>query len=241
MSAVAPLPAPVPPAPLAAALAGYGNELLHGIARLVPSPDAQGTAAGDALLAVLAQIALALQSANPAQLRRQTGWWGRLLGRDVEQQVQGDALQQQLGVLQVQATTAAAAVQARAQAGRAAVAASEQAAVALDQWADAGTTYAAQLPSDGTGELQRVFAQRLDHLRRLAALQRTTTAHWQLLQVQDDDLLARCHRILQVLLPAWQQAALARQARGQVRRNQQAAQLQAQVSAEVAAAQARLP
>lgn len=241
MSAVAPLPAPVPPAPLAAALAGYGNELLHGIARLVPSPDAQGTAAGDALLAVLAQIALALQSANPAQLRRQTGWWGRLLGRDVEQQVQGDALQQQLGVLQVQATTAAAAVQARAQAGRAAVAASEQAAVALDQWADAGTTYAAQLPSDGTGELQRVFAQRLDHLRRLAALQRTTTAHWQLLQVQDDDLLARCHRILQVLLPAWQQAALARQARGQARRNQQAAQLQAQISAEVAAAQARLP
>jgi fused signal recognition particle receptor len=118
-----------------------------------------------------------------------------------------------------------------------AIVAAEQAAIALEQWIDAGCL---QLPSLSATEQHAVFAQRLDHLRRLAALQRSEAVQWQLLQAQDDALLARFRRIADVLLPAWKQAALARQAQDQAQRNQQAAQLQAQIAAEVASAQARL-
>ncbi len=221
-----------------AALAAYAQPLLDAVARHAQgqgSGSEDGSAAG--LIEVLARIALALQSADPAQLRRRAGWWGRLLGRDVERQRDADALQPQLGVLLVQAEDRARALQARAMQRQSAIAAAEQAAVALEHWIDAGSL---QLPSLPDTEQHAVFAQRLDHLRRLAALQRSEGGQWQLLQAQDDALLARFRRIADVLLPAWRQAALARQAQDQTRHNQQAAALQAQIAAEVASAQARL-
>lgn len=237
----APLPAPVDcvaDTQTVAALAAYAQPLLDAIARHAPgqgSGSEDGSAAG--LIQALARIALALQSADPAQLRRQAGWWGRLLGRDVERQRDADALQPQLGVLLVQAEDAARGLQARALQRHAAITAAEQAAIALERWIDAGTP---QLPALSVEDRRAVFAQRLDHLRRLAALQRSEAAQWQLLQAQDEALLARFRRIADILLPAWKQAALARQSQDQARHNQHAAQLQAQIAAEVASAQARL-
>ncbi len=239
MTAVLPLPVDyVAGTQTVSALSEYAQPLLDAIARHARgqgSASEDGSAAG--LIEVLARIALALQSADPAQLRRQAGWWGRLLGRDVERQRDADALQPQLGVLLVQAEDRARALQACAVQRQTAMAAAEQAAIALEHWIDAGSL---QLPSLSATEQHAVFAQRLDHLRRLAALQRSEAVQWQLLQAQDDALLARFRRIADVLLPAWKQAALARQAQDQTRRNQQAAQLQAQIAAEVASAQARL-
>lgn len=83
-----------------AALADYGAPLLQALARReTPLPPD----AGERLVAALARIALALQAGNPAQIRQQEGWWGRLLGRDVAREAEGHALQSQLGVLALQA------------------------------------------------------------------------------------------------------------------------------------------
>lgn len=235
------LPAPVAlDTPQAATLASYGDPLLRAIARRADAQGAlhEGGAAG--LIDALARLALALQAADPASLRRQAGWWGRLLGRDVERQRDADALQPQLGVLLLQAEACAARVQAAAAQRQAAVATSEQAAAALQQWVDAGSQALPGLPGGDGGALQGVLAQRLDHLRRLAALQRNEAAQWQLLLAQDEALLARFRRIADILLPAWRQATLARHVKDQAQRSQRAAQLQAEIAAEVASAQARL-
>lgn len=236
----------LPPPPAAAqagaqpvaALAAYGQPLLQAIAQQAGGQGAAGPSSAGELIAALASIALALQSADPARLRRQTGWWGRLLGRDVERQLDADALQPQLGVLLVRAQDSAVRLQAGSAQRQGAIATSEQAAWVLEQWIAAG---GALLPALADAQAQAVLAQRLDHLRRLAALQRSEAAQWQLLQAQDEALLARFRRIAEVLLPAWKQAALARHAQDQAARDRQAAQLQAQIADEVAAAQARLP
>ncbi|WP_421571065.1 hypothetical protein [Stenotrophomonas sp. PD6] len=230
---------PAPPATVAAdagGLARYGDVLLQAMAARDAARPAADAAAGQGLIALLAQIARTLQSADPGQLRRQTGWWGRLLGRDVEHQQDGDAWRPRLGLLLVQAEDCARAVQGQGALRAVAVAHAHQGALALDAWAAAA---AAQMPGLSEG-LQAVLAQRVDHLRRLALLQQTEAAQWQLLQAQDEALLARFRRIADILLPAWQQAVLARQADGQRQRDVQATQLQAQIAAEVASAQARL-
>lgn len=234
------LPAlPAPPATIAAdavVLSRYGDVLLQAIASRNAARPAADVAAGQGLIALLAQISRTLQSADPGQLRRQTGWWGRLLGRDVEQQLDGDAWRPRLALLLVQAEDRARAVQGQGASRQAALDHARAGALALDTWAAAGAQQVEGLP-DG---VQAVLAQRVDHLRRLAALQQTEAAQWQLLQAQDEALLARFRRIADILLPAWQQAVLARQADGQRQRNAQAAQLQAQIATEVASAQARL-
>lgn len=234
------LPAlPPPPATVAAdaaELARYGDVLLQAMAAREAARPGADAAAGQGLIALLAQIARTLQSADPGQLRRQTGWWGRLLGRDVEQQQDGDAWRPRLGVLLVQAEDCARALQGQGAPRQAALDHAREGALALDTWALAGAQQGSAL-SDG---LQAILAQRIDHLRRLAALQQTEAAQWQLLLAQDQALLARFRRIADILLPAWQQAVLARQADGQRQRDAQAAQLQAQIAAEVASAQARL-
>jgi hypothetical protein len=234
------LPAlPAPPAAVAAdaaVLSRYGDALLQAMAVRDAARSGADVVAGQGLIAVLAQIARTLQSADPGQLRRQTGWWGRLLGRDVVHQLDSDTWRPRLGLLLVQAEDCARTVQGQGALHQAALDRAREGALALDTWAAAGAQQVSGL-SDG---LQVVLAQRVDHLRRLAALQQTEAAQRQLLLAQDEALLARFRRIADILVPAWQQAMLARHADGQRQRNAQAAQLQAQISAEVASAQARL-
>ncbi len=232
------LPAlPAPPATLvadAAVLSRYGEVLVQAMA-----PGAGGCEEDPRsdLVEALSRLALALQAGNPARLRRQTGWWGRLLGRDVERQADADALQAQCGVLLLNAQAHARRLGAAVEAGTHAAAADLHGAQALEQWADAGTVLGAGLPTDAQGTLH----QRVVHLRTLASLKRVQAGQTQLLQAQDAALLDHFQRIAEVLVPAWQQAVRAGRTRTHARQNEQAAQLLGQIRAEVAAAHARLP
>ena len=216
-----------------AALAAYGSPLLQLLAEPTPL---QADAGGEGLVAALARIALALQAGDPARLRRQESWWGRLLGRDVARQAQAQELQAQLGLLALQAREQAQGLAQRAQQREQAIIDNDAAAAALEAWATFGAAQLAMLE----GAAQAALAPRVDHLQRLATLRRIEGGQWQLLQEQDEALLRRFVRIHDVLLPAWRQAALARQAQAQAAQATQAATLQAQIDDEVAAAQARL-
>ena len=231
----APLPPPsLPDTADVAVLAGYGAPLLQALAR---RETALPPAAGAGLVAALARIALALQADNPAQIRRQAGWWGRLLGRDVDREAEARALQSQLGVLALQAREQAQQLQRQLQLRAMAIAGHSAAAAALDAWVELAAVRLASLDIAG----QAALSQRLDHLRRLATLRRLEAGQWQLLQDQDNVLLQRFARIHDVLLPAWRQAAAAGQAAAGATLAAKAATLHAQIDDEVAAAQARLP
>lgn len=233
MSTRWPVPPPLPPD--AVGLSRYGDTLLAALGQRDASAPVAAEA-GRPLVDVLAQLARVLQSATPGGVRRQTSWWGRLLGRDVEGELDARDWQPRLGVLLAQAGHALQAVREQQAQRQAAQARAVDAAQVLEQWAEAAHARVLSLPAP----LQDVLAQRVDHLRRLAALQQVEAGQWQLLAEQDAALLARSHRITETLLPAWRQTVLARQAGDQQQRNQQAAQLQAQISAELASAQARL-
>ena len=217
-----------------AALAAYGSPLLQVLAEPASLP---ADAGGEGLVAALARIALALQASDPARLRRQESWWGCLLGRDVERQAQAQGLQAQLGVLALQAREQAQGLAQRVQQRARAIIDNDAAAAALEAWATFGAAQLATLE----GAAQVALAPRVDHLQRLATLRRIESGQWRLLQEQDEALLQRFARIHDVLLPAWRQAALARQAQAQAAQAEHAATLQAQIDDEVAAAQARLP
>ncbi len=235
MTCVRSLPEPTLPARAdVATLAAYGSHLLQVLAEPAPL---QAGAEGEGLVAALARIALALQASDPARLRRQESWWGRLLGRDVERQAQAQGLQAQLGVLALQARELAQGLAQRVQQRARAIIDNDAAAAALEAWATFGAAQLAMLE----GAAQAALAPRVDHLQRLATLRRIESGQWRLLQEQDEALLQRFVRIHDVLLPAWRQAALARQALAQAAQAEQAATLQAQIDDEVAAAQARLP
>lgn len=228
-------PVPVPVAADALGLSRYGASLLDALGQGATPPVGHDPAAAR-LLAVLAQLGAVVQAANPAAARRRVSWWGRLLGRDVEQELEAHDSQSRLGVLLVQADAAVQGVAAQLVQQAAAQERATDAAVILEAWADAGHAQLAALAPP----LQDVLAQRLDHLRRLAALQQVEAGQWQLLREQNAALLARSQRITETLLPAWQQTVLTRRAADQQQRDQQATQLLAQISAEVASAQARL-
>ncbi|SNT81191.1 cell division protein FtsY [Stenotrophomonas sp. CC120222-04] len=235
MTTQAPLPPPsLPDTSDVAVLADYGAPLLQALTRR-ETPLLPG--AGEGLVAALARIALALQAANPAQIRQQEGWWGRLLGRDVDREAEGRALQSQLGVLALQAREQALHLQQHLQRRAMAIAGHSAAAAALDDWVGLAAARLASLDIAG----QAALSQRLDHLRRLASLRRLEAGQWQLLQDQDNVLLQRFARIHDVLLPAWRQAAVAGQAAAGATLAAKAAMLHAQIDDEVAAAQARLP
>lgn len=229
-----PWPVPEPPARDASSLARYGEALLATLERA--GAPAAADRAGQPLLQVLDQLAQVMQSATPGSVRRQAGWWDRLWGRDVARELDAQAWQPRLGVLRAQAETALQALRDQRADRDLAQARATTAAHVVQAWIERGEEQLSSLPA----ALQEVLVQRLDHLRRLGALQQVEAGQWKLLAEQDGALLARSQRILETLLPAWRQAVLARHAGDQQQRDQQAAQLHAQVSAELASVQARL-
>lgn len=228
-------PEPQPPAQDASSLARYGDALLA-LLDQGGAPAAGVDRAGQPLLQVLDQLAQVMQSASPGSVRRQASWWDRLWGRDVARELDAQSWQPRFGVLLLQADAALQAVRDQGVVRDAAQARAATAVQALQAWVAAGQAQLASLPAP----LQEVLAQRLDHLRRLGALQQVEVGQWQLLAEQDGALLARSQRIVETLLPAWRQAVLVRRAGDQQQRDQQAARLHAQVSAELASVQARL-
>ncbi|MCF7750569.1 hypothetical protein KQ945_07415 [Bacillus subtilis subsp. subtilis] len=230
---------PAPPVTIAAdaaVLSRYGEVLLQAMVS-EPGAGAYEDDPRSGLVDALSRLALALQAGNPARLRRQTSWWGRLLGRDMERQADADALQSQCGVLLLNAQAHARLLGAVLKVTTLGIAHHLHGAQALEQWSDAGDALIAGLPGEARGRLQ----QRVSHLRMLASLKRVEAGHAQVLQDQDAALLDHFQRIAEVLLPAWQQAVRARSTQGHARQNDQAAQVLGQIRDEVASAQARLP
>jgi len=223
-----------------ATVSRYGAPLLEAIqARVVcldAAQESDAVSATRSLVACLAEIALALQAADPARLRRQTGWWGRLLGHDVERQAQAETLSAQLRALLLQASRHAQTLREAEGLQRLQIQHAHAAADALQAWCDA----AAPLLRELQGEAAQALSQRLHHLQRLAALQQVDAQQRALLLAQDEALSARFARIHDVLVPAWQQAVLVRAADARADHAAQAAALHAQIADEVAAAQARL-
>lgn len=235
---------PAPPAMIVAdagALSRYGEALLQAISAQQPDPGADPGHPRADLVQALSRLALALQADNPTQLRRQTSWWGRLLGRDVERQGDAEVLQAQWGVLVFSAQQHAQQLRALGTANAQAAALDLHAAQALEQWADAASVLQPSLPGGAHDSLQHTLQQRVAHLRLLAAMKRIGAVESGLAQAQDAALLEHLQQITGTLLPAWRQAIAAGNAQAHARLQGQAAQLLAQIREHAASAQARLP
>lgn len=212
----------------------FGEPLLAALNPGSDKGEASARAGMQALIAALEQLRLAIQAGQPATIRRRSGLFGRLLGRDVEIQLQAEQLAQQLGVLLIR--TDALATTLAAQAATRSVEAPQIAVDAIERWIAAGQTWLGR----GGQAWNAALAQRLDHLRRLTALHRLDVERLTLLDAQVQDLLARYGRIRDVLLPAWRQQASVQATRDDADRHVAVRQAEHDIAAEVLALQSRL-
>ena len=229
-----PPPVPALPSTDALAVASYGGELLAAVERLIGPPAKVGAAA--ALVAEMDNIRLALQAADGRRIRRSAGLWGRLLGRDVEAQLQAEQLAGQLDVCLLRADDGMQALQRELERHQQQWGRVDAAAAAIDAWAAAGEALPPSLDAVAQAALQR----RLHHLRGLARLRQTEADQLRLLHAQGAELIERYQRIRDVLLPLWRQQALAQRSAGMPAELAQAADAQARIVDEVTAMQARL-
>lgn len=222
------------------AITRYGSALLEQIEQNTPRTIDSASAA--ALVAELDDIRHALSAADAAGVRRQAGFLGRLLGRDVEAQHRAENLFSRLDTQLLRADAAAARLRSELGQHAASPARVERAALAIRQWAAAGEQLWQQqfavldAPSTQAVALRR----RLDHLHNLAAVRDVEVVQLQLLQAQAIELLERYQRIREVLIPAWRQQSSAAQASQAAAQLQQAADSQRRILTEVEAMQARL-
>ncbi|MCD9030783.1 hypothetical protein LDO32_03415 [Luteimonas sp. Y-2-2-4F] len=232
----APPPGPRPPAGLdsVGAAAAHGEAALADLAA-VGIEAALDPAPAAALVDRLGALRLAMQSADPAGLRRRVGLFGRLLGRDVALESEAGALAGRLGVLVHEADRAAGTLAAHA-AGQAACAGR----------VEAGCRRLAGLEADARAwlrtadvaapePLREALERRLDHLRTVLATHELAARQLALLQEQSAGLLARYRNIRDVLLPAWRQRRLGDGAADGARRAGAAAEIESAIAAEVAA------
>ena len=190
----------VPPASPAMAMA-YAQPWLALQADLPVLPSTTAAAAG--LVGELENLQLALLADDPAVLRRRSGWWGRLLGRDLVAQQQA----QQLAV-GLPAVIARADAQARQldtdTARQQALADALQQVDALGlAWLEQGQGFVAQAGQDRP--VAQALQQRVQHLQRMRLLGQQGLQHAQLLVASGQGLLQRYASLREALLAAWKQ------------------------------------
>ena len=230
---------PAPPQPAlqaddALAVAGYGAPLLLAVERLLAAPAATGAA--QRLVAEMDNIRQAMSARDARQIRRSAGLFGRLLGRDVEAQLQAEQLARQLDICLLRADGSLQELQHELAQHLLQLVRVEAAVAAIDDWAAAGEAVPAPADTLAQAALQR----RLQHLRGLARLRQTEAGQLRLLHAQAVELIERYQRIRDVLLPLWRQQLLANQAARMPATLAQAADAQARILDEVTAMQARL-
>ncbi|TDK19560.1 hypothetical protein E2F46_16665 [Luteimonas aestuarii] len=227
------------------AVVGYGGDAVDAAldARLTDALDGSAAAA---LVARLQTLQRALQAGKPREIRRGTGLIGRLLGRDVEAEAEARALQQRLGVLMTDTDRGAAALRTRVAAHHAlqetlagSIARIADRHRAARDWLDANPLAGADAPAGGLAPRARL-EDRLAHLRTVQSTWELGARQLQLLHQQHLDLLARYQRIRDVLLPVWQQHALALASTTGAAQAATAADAQAAIESEVAAMAAKL-
>lgn len=192
-----------------AAVATYGHDasdaaLLDEIAK------AMQALAPDDFVRSMDQLERAVSTADAKRTKRAVGWFGRMLGVDIQAQAEGEALRARMGVLLEDARRAAGQVQAAIahlgvlEAGLDAVVARIDADVAEGEAFLEGQS---GLP-DPQSPAER-FRRRLVHLAKVAASHRTTREHLRIARTEFNHLLER-HADLQALIgPVWTQHRIA--------------------------------
>lgn len=233
-----PAATPAPPATVAQA-AAFGADALQALQRIDTDAALIDTPA-QTLVTRLGALHLALQSHAPARIRRQVGWFGRLLGRDVELQAQSEALAGRLGVLLLDAEGAAQALAGHGRQQGQVQQQLEAALAELDLLASRADAWCQQQTAAPDAHLRDALRQRVQHLRQVHAAHALLARQLGVLQAQTHDLLARHRTIGDVLVPAWRQQALGQAARAGADHAMQAAHAQAAIGAELAAMAATL-
>lgn len=193
-----------------AAVTAYGRDasdvaLLNEIAHAVPA------LAPDDFVRALDQLERAVSSADAKRAKRAAGWFGRMLGNDIQAQAEGDALRARMGVLLGDARREAE----RVQAAQAHLATLQDRLDAMIERIDADVA-AGNALLDAQPALEQHaespaerFRRRLAHLAAVAASHRTTREHLRLARTQCERILER-HADLHALLgPVWTQHRIA--------------------------------
>lgn len=237
-----------PPVDLADPLAilRYGEDALDGAAQL-PLQRALDDTAMAALVQHLQQLQLALQAEGRGAGTRKVGLLGRLLGQDVEAEVQARSLRARLGVVLSNADTDAAALAAHVAELPAMRAALDSAIAgitarieAAQRWLLADTEAGAS-PSFGSGLSPRQQLQnRLQHLQTAQASWQLAAGQVQLLDVQAQDVLMRWQRIRDVLVPVLRGQMNAATVASSTQLLDASVRAQAEISAEVDAITGKL-
>ncbi|NYZ62526.1 hypothetical protein [Luteimonas deserti] len=218
----------------AAGITAYAEAIVTELAALdaAPAPDAAPAAT---LVAALAALHTAMRAVLPGRQRARPGLFDRLLGRDVVDQHDADALGARMGVLLVDVDRAAAELRAETAAWRERAAAAGPALARLEQAAAA--LRAAQMEGGISCDLRLRRAQHLDTVRHAHAL---SARQRQLVVAQQETLLERYRNIRDILLPLWRQRADGAQAARGVARAVTAAEIEADIAHEVDAMTATL-
>lgn len=200
MTSAAPIPEPVPDD--AVGIGAYADALIAALAAddMAATLDAAPAAA---LVARLRDLHTAMRAVLPKS-RPRAGLFARLLGRDVVDQHEAEALGARMGVLLIDADRAAATLRADIAAHRARLANATSLLEGLCQAADALRAHGAA--DDAHHDLR---LRRAQHLDTVHATQDLSRQQLQLISDQHDALLARYHNIRDVLLPLWRQRAAA--------------------------------
>lgn len=206
VSAASPWPsvqAQAPTTPMAAA--EYAQPW---VSMLLGMPAVPATsAAALALVVELEHLQLALLADDARAHQRRVGWWGRLLGRDVQAQAQAQQLAAGIAAVISRADAHARLLATDILDQQQCADTLAQAGPALEGWLQAAGQFeqAAVLePAIG----QALQARRL-HLQRMALIATQWQQQWLQLVAAGQQLLQRYAALRDVLLPAWrQQAAL---------------------------------
>lgn len=159
----------------------------------------------DTLLALLRDMRTVLLADNPAAVRRSVGWFGRLLGNDIELTAEAEQLQQQAGVLAQRAHEALRQSHSDLEQLKHHLARLQQVQQQLQQAREA----LLQAADAASGDLpkQRLTA-RAHHLQQLLATTDLSTRQLQLSLDTHAQLHARFGKMADNLLPLLTQSAL---------------------------------
>lgn len=193
-----------------AALAEYGREasdaaLLDEIAK------AMRALAPDDFVRAMDQLQRAVSTADAKRTKRAVGWFGRMLGVDIQAQAEGEALRARLGVLLEDARRAAGRVR-EAVAHLVVLEGRLDAVIArIESDVAAGEAFIDRqsgLPEDPQSPAER-FRRRLVHLAKVAASHRTTREYLRIARSESTRLLERHADLRGLIGPVWSQHRIA--------------------------------
>lgn len=160
-----------------------------------------------ALLHELEAVVAAIESVDPGRQRRRTGFWGRLLGRDLVAQAQPDPVitRVRLGLAAAQAHAGQLTARS-AELERLSSAIQQQAHRLARAIADERARLTGSAPVESAAAEQwSARHRRLDHLEAIVASWHASVAHMTLVNDHADQLLARYAQVRDLLVSLWRE------------------------------------